>query len=197
MTTLSAAVLLFLVMDPVGNIPVFISLLSGLPRRRARVVLLREMLIALAILIAFLFAGRYVLDVLQISEPALSIAGGVILFLIALKMIFASSQDIFGGMPEGEPLVVPLATPLIAGPSAMATVLLLMARQPGRWPGWLAALVGAWFAAGIVLFLAEWFGRVLGKRGITALQRLMGMILTTVAVQMFLTGAHTFFETAP
>lgn len=194
MTTLSATVLLFLVMDPFGNIPVFLSLLSGLPPGRARVILVRELLIALGVLIVFLFAGRYILHVLQITEPALSISGGVILFLIALKMIFSDVQEMFGKAPEGEPFIVPLAVPLIAGPSAVATVLLLMARQPAMWPNWLVAILCAWFVSGVILYFANSLSRVLRKRGAMAIQRLSGMLLTTVAVQMFLTGLGQFLS---
>jgi multiple antibiotic resistance protein len=193
-TTLSATVLLFLVLDPIGNVPIFLSLLSGLERRRARIVLIRELLFALGILVAFLFMGRYVLQVLQITEPALSIAGGIILFLIALKMIFADVNEIFGKSPDGEPFVVPLAVPLIAGPSALATVLLLMAREPGMWPTWLLAIFCAWLASGLLLYFATSLERLLGDRGATAVQRLSGMLLTTVAVQMFLTGIREFLK---
>lgn len=194
MTTLSASVLLFLVMDPVGNMPVFLSLLSGLDPRRARVVVVRELLIALGVLIVFLFFGRYILQVLQITEPALSIAGGIILFLIALKMIFSDVSEMFSKSPGGEPFIVPLAVPLIAGPSAMATVLLLMARQPGEWPNWLLAIFCAWLVSGIILYFASFLERVLGRRGTTAVERLSGMLLTTVAVQMFLTGVERFIS---
>ncbi|MFO7906851.1 MAG: MarC family protein [Pirellulaceae bacterium] len=197
MTILSAAVMLFLVMDPVGNVPVFVSLLGGMELRRARVVVVRELVIALAALMLFLFCGQVFLDVLDVSEPALGIAGGVILFLIALKMIFGGSGDIFKEDSMGEPFVVPLAIPLIAGPSAAATVLLLMARAPDRWLHWLMALVAAWFASGVILVFAASFSRLLGERGLHAVERLMGMLLTAVAVQMFLGGVHDFVSTLP
>lgn len=194
MTIFSAALVMFLVLDPVGNIPIFLSILGGYSPQRARQILLRELAIALGVLLIFLFAGRYLLDALHISEPSLSIAGGIILFLIALKMIFADVQEIFRHSPDGEPFVVPLAVPLIAGPSAMATVLLLMAREPDRWPEWLAAVLAAWLVSGAILLLAGFFSRILGRRGLTALERLMGMLLTTVAVQMFLQGIHQFWN---
>jgi MarC family membrane protein len=196
MTTLSAALLLFLVMDPIGNLPVFISLLSGFESRRARAILVRELVIALGLLIIFLFIGDALLRWLHISQPALGISGGVILFLIAVKMIFANVKEMFGQMPEGEPFIVPLATPLIAGPSATAMVLLLNAREPHRWDDWLLAIVCAWLATGAVLLLAGPVSRLLGIRGIMALERLMGMLLTTLAVQMFLDGAQQFFARA-
>ena len=130
MTILSAAILLFLVMDPMGNVPVVVTLLAGFDHRRARRIVVREMAIALAVLVLFLLAGRWLLDLLHISEPALGIAGGIILFLIAVRMIFGGTREMFGDAVDGEPFVVPLAVPLIAGPSAAATILLLMARQP-------------------------------------------------------------------
>jgi MarC family membrane protein len=175
-------------MDPLGNAPVFLSILKDVDRRRWRKIIARELIIALAVLIIFLLCGRYILGLLQISEPALSIAGGIILFLIALKMIFS----IYGGGDsesiEGEPLIVPLAIPLVAGPSAITTVLLLVTREPTRLFDWSLALVVAWLATAIILLLAVNLSKILGKRGLLALQRLMGMILTTIAVQMFLTG---------
>lgn len=192
MTILSAAILLFLVMDPVGNIPLFVALLGNMAPGRARQIVIRELLIALAVLMFFLFGGRVVLDTLQISEPALSIAGGVVLFLIALKMIFGDAHEIFRESPEGEPFVVPLAVPMIAGPSAVATVLLLMARDPARWMEWLAALFGAWLASGAILVAAVSLARIPGPRILSAVERLMGMLLTTVAVQMFLSGMRDF-----
>ncbi len=192
MTLLSAALLLFLVIDPVGNAPVFAALLSHLPPGRRRQVIARELLFALGVMVSFLFLGEKLLGLLQISEPALSISGGIILFLIALRMIFLDPSEIFGRSPEGEPYFVPLAVPLIAGPSLLATILLLQARQPDRWPEWLAAVLIAWFAGAVVLLAADAVTSVLGQRGATAVQRLMGMLLTTVSVQMFLTGLKKF-----
>lgn len=172
------------------------QLLGGMPPRRARRIVIRELLIALAVLALFLLGGRAVLDVLQISEPALSIAGGVILFLIAVKMIFGSAREIFREDPAGEPFVVPLAVPMIAGPSAAATVLLLMARNPGLWLHWLAALVAAWLASGVILLAAVSFTRIPGQRVLNAVERLMGMLLTIVAVQMSLSGLQAFLAPA-
>ena len=196
MTTFSAAFMLILVMDPIGNVPVFLSLVAPLETGRARRVIIRELLIALGLLILFLFTGRFVLDLLHITEPALGIAGGIILFLISIKMIFSDPSQLFSEAPEGEPFIVPLATPLIAGPSALATVLLLMASRPAFWPQWLTAIVLAWLVTGLILVSASSFARILGDRGTTAIQRLMGMILTTIAVQMLLTGVEKFLNGA-
>ncbi len=195
MTILAAATLLFLVMDPIGNVPLFVTILGDLPSQRARWVVMRELSIALAVLVVFLFGGQVMLSVLHITEPALSIAGGLILFLIAIKMIFGRPGDVFSDNVEGEPFIVPLAIPLIAGPSAVATVLLLMAREPERWLSWLTALFCAWLASGAILVFATSFSRLLGRRGLHAVERLMGILLTTVAVQMFLGGLRDFVAT--
>jgi len=188
MTILSATLLLFLVLDPVGNVPAFLCILKDTEPERQRHIIVRELLIALFVLVFFMFLGRYILLILRISEPALSISGGIILFLIAIRMIFSSVSEMFVGGPGGEPFIVPLAVPLIAGPSAVATVLLLMAREPHRWLEWLAAVVLAWFFAGVILLFCAPLRRLFGQRGLTAMERLMGMILTTVAVEMFISG---------
>lgn len=130
MTVYSAALLLFLVMDPVGNIPFFLTTLKNVDSAKHRRIIVRELLIALAVLVFFLFAGQLILDVLHISEPSLSIAGGIILFLIAIRMIFASPEGIFNTELQGEPFIVPLAIPFVAGPSALAAVLLMRSREP-------------------------------------------------------------------
>ncbi len=194
MTLLSAAVLLFLVTDPIGNAPIFAALLSHLPPGRRRTVIARELSFALAVMLTFLFLGEVLLGVLEISEPALSIAGGIVLFLIAIRMIFLDASEIFGRAPEGEPYFVPLAVPLVAGPSTLATILLLRARQPDRWPEWLAAILLAWLVGAAVLLAADRVTAALGRRGASAVQRLMGMLLTTVSVQMFLTGLRKFLS---
>jgi multiple antibiotic resistance protein len=187
MSIVSSAFLLLLVMDPLGNIPAFLSALKDVdPARQTRIVI-RELLIALAIMIVFLFAGQVVLGLFHISESALTIAGGVILFLIALRMVFPSadrpSEDI-----TGEPFIVPLAIPFVAGPSLLATELLLMSREPERWRDWLLALAGAWLATAIILMLASRLRAFLSQKGLVAMERLMGMVLVAIAVQMFLSG---------
>lgn len=163
MSLISASAVLFLVLDPVGNMPVFLSLLGNLPRRRQIAVIIREMLLALVTLLLFLFSGRYITALLDISQPSLSISGGIVLFIIAVRMIFAQGSTILGEFPEGEPFLVPLAIPSIAGPGAMTTLMLLMAREPRRWPVWLTALLLAWCAAGAVLVLMPLIAR--GSRG--------------------------------
>ena len=194
LTLTSAAVLLFLVMDPLGNIPFFLAALSRVEADRQRLVVVRELVIALAVMVVFLFAGRYFLALLHVSEPALTTAGGVILLLIAIRMIFPSALRPLEEQVEGEPFVVPLAIPYVAGPSALATELLLMSREPTRWPEWLGALLAAWVATSLILYFSSGMRRFLSERGLRAIERLMGMVLITVAIQMLMTGIERFLE---
>ena len=194
MSVFAVVVTLFLVMDPIGNIPMFLSLLRQVDEARRKRVILREVLIAFAVLALFLFFGKYVLSALHITEPALGIAGGVVLFLIAVRMVFPWGRDQNVEAPVGEPLVVPLAIPLIAGPSAMATVILLSNQAPGRIWMWFLALAIATAAALVVLLSAEILRRRLGSRFLVAIERLMGMILATLSVQMLLNGIREYVQ---
>jgi multiple antibiotic resistance protein len=196
MTIFSAALLLFLVMDPFGNVPVFLSVLRPVEHGRRRWIIGRELLIALVFLVAFLFGGQYLLGAIGLSESSVTVAGGLILFLIALKMVFPSPGGVFGEDVEDasdDPILVPLAVPLIAGPSALASVLFIMSKAPARWPEWLAALLLAWTATGLVLLLAPNLARLLGRRGLVATERLMGMVLTAIAAKMVLGGVAEFY----
>ena len=185
-------------MDPFGNVPLFLSALNPIAADRRRKVIIRELLLALAalILFLFLFLGRYILSAIGISESILTTAGGVILFLIALRMVFPPAR---GPYPvdvdesSGEPILVPLAIPLLAGPSALASVLFLMSSDPGRWPDWLAAVLIAWAMTATVLLLSSPLARLIKKRGLIAIERLMGMVLTAIAIKMILTGVEDFF----
>lgn len=191
MTVLSAALILFLVMDPLGNIPLFMATLKTVDEKRLRFVIVRELLFALGILIFFLFLGQYLLRLLGITETALTAAGGLVLMIIAIRMIFPlkdrSQEDV-----DGEPFIVPLAIPYIAGPSAMATVLLMMSSDPSNWPYWLLAVLMAWGVTAVIIFFGSYLARLLGEKGLIAVERLMGMILITLAVQMLLTGIAEF-----
>jgi len=188
----SAVVILLLVMDPIGNIPLFVSVLRQVePARRTRVIL-RECAIALAVLLAFVFFGAAILGVLGLSDPSLTIAGGVILFLIALRMIFRRPEGIFGDTVGSEPFIVPLAIPSIAGPAAIATVMLLASRAPQRLLEWCAAVSVAMLVTAALLVSAERFAKLAGEQGLLAFERLMGLILTAIAVEMLLRGIETF-----
>lgn len=198
MSLLSATILLVLVMDGLGDIPLFLAALRHVPTRRWRRVIVREMLFAWGVLVAFLLSGRAILSLLDVSERSLSIAGGIVLFLIALRMVFPASSFVADEeLPAGEPFLVPLAIPYVAGPSALSTVMLIMSRDPVRWPVWLLAVTLASAVTCALLLSAPWIRRLLGDPGLKALERLMGLVLTTLAVEMFLKGVAEFMAALP
>ncbi len=190
-TFASATILLILITDPIGNIPIFANALRHVAPARRPWVILREVLIAFILLLTFMFVGEGFLRLMNLSELSLQIGGGVILFLIALRMIFpppgTDARD-----PAGEPLIVPLAVPAIAGPSAMATVLLLVSQAPARRLEWIGALCITMAVSAIILVLAERIQRVAGERIVIALERLMGLVLVAMAIEMMLRGIKTF-----
>jgi MarC family membrane protein len=190
---LSAFILLLLVLDPLGSLPVFIPIMRGVPKDRRRHVAVREVGIAFCVLLAFMFLGSGFLRVMHLSERSLEVAGGVILLIIAIRMIFSHEGGVYG-TPEGrEPLIFPLAVPLLAGPSAMATVLLLASRQPARVMEWVGALTCAMLVSGAVLMLCDRIRRLLGDSVVSALEKLMGLVLTAIAVEMVLAGLKRYF----
>jgi multiple antibiotic resistance protein len=190
---LAVAATLFFVMDPLGNIPIFNAVLARFePHQRTRIVA-RELVFALVILLGFLFVGNAVMAFLGLSQSTLSLSGGILLFIIALRMIFprpggTENEDI------DDPFIVPLAVPLVAGPSTLAILLLLSSSQPERLWDWCVALIIAWVAATVILACSPWLMKVLGDRGVRALERLMGMLLVLLAVQMFLNGLTSFYR---
>jgi MarC family membrane protein len=196
-TILSAALLLFLILDPLGNIPVFLSVLKPLPPKRQRIVLARELLIALVVLMGFLWAGKYALDLMHLRQESVAIAGGIVLFLIGIRMIFPRPEGLMGELPGGEPFIVPLAIPLVAGPSGMAAVMLMGSNEPTRLWDWSLALLIAWGATAVILFSATLLYKWLGRSALTALERLMGMLLVAISVQMVLDGIGTYLQLQP
>lgn len=190
MDVISTGLTLLLVMDPLGNIPNFMSALRRVPEERRVGVILRECLVALGILLAVLVGGRGFMGVFGLSSEALRISGGIMLFLIALRMIFPPAGGEGSEVQEEEPFIVPLAVPLIAGPSLIATLMVLTGNPAQTlWPVFLA-LAGAWSVSTVILLGAPFFARILRRRGLMAVERLMGMLLVVLAVQMFLDGLH-------
>jgi multiple antibiotic resistance protein len=193
MTLYTATITLLLVMDPLGNIPVFLAVLKSIDPKKRQKIILRESFFAFLILTLFLFFGQYILEGMHISESALEVAGGIILFLIAIRMIFPQQPN-DDSIPSQEPFIVPLAIPFIAGPSTMTVVMLLGSQSPAGLGYWFIALATACLITTGILVFADYLRKILGERGLTAIERLMGMILTTMAVQMFLTGLQQFFH---
>ena len=191
---ISATILLILVLDPFGNLPIVLSLLAKVPPERRARVILQESLFAFVILLAFMAGGRTFMRWLQLSDTSLTIAGGIILFLISLRMVFPSKDGIFGEVPGGEPFLVPLAVPSIAGPSALATVMLMTSRDPAQLGTWVVALTIAMVVATAILLSAPRLQQVLGAQVITAFERLMGMLLTALSVEMLMRGVSTYIR---
>ncbi|EMP4394752.1 YhgN family NAAT transporter [Vibrio fluvialis] len=192
MEILSAATMLFLIMDPLGNLPIVLSILKHLDPKRRRVVLVRELCFALVILMLFLFAGKSILSFLHVQPETLSISGGIILFIIAIKMIFPSAGSITGLAAGEEPFIVPMAIPMIAGPSVIAALLLLSTQYPDNLMELSAAVILAWSCTFLILMFYGFFHKVLGERGLKAVERLMGLLLVMMSTQMFLNGIKSY-----
>jgi multiple antibiotic resistance protein len=194
MTLLSMTFSLFLLMDSIGNLPLFIAILKDIPRKRQLQIIFREMIIALLIMVAFQFVGESVLYALQIQQYAVLVSGGIILFLLSLRMIFPSAHDADANVKKDkEPFIVPLAIPLVAGPAVLALIMLYSRQQPEPYIT-ITAIVLAWVLTTAILLSSAFLNKILGKRGIIACERLMGLILTMMSVQMFLQGIAQFSE---
>lgn len=191
MTLLSLTLILFLIMDPIGSISPFLKMVKELPPSRQRYVVVREMLIALLVMFFFNLLGEGIFDMLEISETAVRLSSGVILFLFAVKILFPKRVSPRANLPEGEPFIIPLAIPLIAGPSLLATIMLFAHIVPGQ-AMMLTAILIAWFLSLIVLALAPQLHRILGNNGLMACERLMAMILVLLAIQRFMEGVKQF-----
>jgi multiple antibiotic resistance protein len=192
MDLVSAAILLVIIMDPLGNIPVFHSLLGRYPRAQRLRIIARELVIAYLVLLAFLVAGDVILRYLGLQQPALGVAGGVVLFIIALRMVFPDHDGVERRELDEEPFIVPLAVPMVAGPSALAAVLLLVSREPERFWTWLAALTAAWSVSVAILLASGLLMEMLGRRTLRALVRLTGMLLIMMATQMLMDGVTAY-----
>jgi multiple antibiotic resistance protein len=192
---LSMAFALFLLMDPIGNVPIFISVLKDIDPARQRRIIMRELIIALVIIILFNFIGDALLGFLNVTMPTIQISGGIILFLIALKMIFPGRRDPDVEIPQDkEPFIVPLATPLVAGPAVLAAVMLYSGQHQKATMMTVGAIIIAWAVSTLILISSSLWKRLLGWRGLVACERLMGLILTLIAVQMFLEGYQAFLQ---
>lgn len=189
LTLLTITLTLFLIMDPIGNVQAYLSLFKDTPPARQKKIVIREMLIALAVMLSIYALGEYLFNFLELSEVAVRIASGVVMFLIAIKIMFPDATSLRANLPAGEPFIIPFAIPLIAGPALMATILLFGHMEHCR-PMMLTAIGLSWMAACIVFFLAPILNRYLGKNGLTAAEKLMGMVLVMLAIQRFMEGVQ-------
>ena len=190
---LSTVLLLFFILDPFGNVPVLLTLLKDVDMRRRYRIIIREVLIGLAILLCFLFFGDDFLNIFHLETEAVTIAGGVIFLIIGLKMIFPDPKGAPLFSTEEEPLVVPIALPMIAGPSALATLILLSHNYPDDQQNLLISLLIAWAISTVIFLISPLLYRILKDKGLKALERLMGMLLLIMSVQMFIDGIRGVF----
>lgn len=189
----STAVLLFFLMDPLGNIPILLSVLKQYDEKKQRKVIIRECLIAFVILNIFLFFGYKILDFLDLQQESVTIAGGIILLIIGIRMIFPKPEGIMGSSGDDEPMLVPIAIPMIAGPSVLAFLILMAKNEPGHIGTSFISLTVAWVLSAIIMILAPYLHKFLRNRGLKAIERLMGMILVIMAVQMLINGIQLLF----
>lgn len=194
MSTVEITLLLFLVIDPFGNLPVVLTVLGQTTQQQYRVSLIREMVLALLILLLFAVAGEQVLGYLNLEHATLSVAGGVILFLISLKMIFKSAAEMFGESYDQDPILVPIAVPLLAGPSALTTVMILSTQQHVGLVSLVIGLLTVFLLTGIIFLLGRRISTFLGPRGVRAMEKFMGLLLNLIAVNMILVGVKDFFN---
>ena len=193
----STAVLLFFILDPFGNVPLLLSILKNIDKERRSKIIIREMFIGLLILVVFLFFGEHFLSLFHLETQSITIAGGIIFFVISLKMIFPDpdGSDMFATTKGDEPLVVPIAMPMIAGPAALATLLVLAKTNVHHSGGLFISLLLAWALAAAVLLFSPKLYKILKVKGLTALERLMGMLLLIMSVQMFIDGIRALIPT--
>lgn len=194
-TLLSLSLSLFIVMNAFGNTSFFLSLLKGIPRKRQKQIVIRELLISLFIIILFNYIGVYLLRFLNVTQDIVQIAGGVILFLLSLKMLFPQEKEKQEADLKKitEPFIVPLAIPLVAGPAVLAAVMLYSPQVPNLIM--IGAISLSWFVTLVILLLSAHLSEWLGERGLVAIERLMGFVMVLIAIQMFLSGLKTFMKT--
>jgi len=192
-STLSTAFTLFLIINSLGMAPVILALLKDYAPKQQRLIMLREAIIALLFILVFKYIGEAFFSWLEIGRPSIEVAGGVILFLIALRMIFPhlKANDEMELSKEG-PFIVPIAVPLLAGPGTLTTVMIQARSNPDS-INMLYAIFIAWICSLLVLLAAPTLKRIIGTRGLNAFERLMGLILTLLAVQMMMHGLTNFY----
>jgi MarC family membrane protein len=193
--SLSAAVLLLLlVLDPFGSLPVYLATLSAVAQERRLYLAIRESVIAFVILLLFMLSGQQFLTLMHLTERSLAVSGGVILFIIAIRMVFGEAS---GGLADTkishEPFIVPLAVPMLAGPSAMATVLMMASTEQDNLITWILALAIAVAISCLVIISANQIRRIVGSDVVEATQKLMGLVLAAVATEMILSGLKKYF----
>lgn len=196
MNLFNITLVLLLIMDPLGNLSSYLTMVNELNPKRQHWIVIREMLIALAVMLFFNYLGEVIFDFLDLSETTVRLSSGIILFLIAMKILFTARDSPRANLPKGEPFIFPLAVPLIAGPALLATIMLYAHLETSQSIMIFAILI-AWLISVIIFYFADTIKKILGTNGLMACERLIGMILVLVAVQRFLEGILLFWTTHP
>lgn len=194
MTIFSISLVLFLIMDPIGNISSFLKMVEEIPPKKQNMILIREMLIALLVMVIFNYIGEGIYELLQISDPAVRLSSGVILFIISVQILFPNLSGLRENLPKEEPFIIPFAIPLIAGPSVLATIMLYAHMEQSQ-PVMLFSILCAWILALLVMIAAKPLYKIMGENGLMACEKLMGMVLVLIAIQRFLDGVEQYVAT--
>lgn len=192
MSIIQLAMIFFIVTNPIGNSPTIIALIKDYSVREQQKILLREAIISMLLAMFFLFLGETFLNCLNIQNFALTTSGGVLLFIVALKMIFSTRDERQIVGPKQAPFIVPIATPLLSG-AGLLTMIMLYSKQEANDMKILLAILLAWVGVTAVLVAAPYMQIFLGKRGLAALEQLMGMLLAMIATEMIVNGFSLFF----
>lgn len=193
MSLFQIALTFFLVANPIGNSPAIIALVKDFEFEQQKRILIREGLIALVIALFFQYFGEVFLGVLQVQNFTVSMTGGTLLFLVALGMIFSKGEADASKQKKKEPFIVPIATPILSGPGLMA-IIMLYSRQENNNAKITFAILSAWVFVLAVVMAAPYLQKILGKRGLVALEQLMGMLLAMMSAGMILKGISLFVE---
>lgn len=193
-TALSIALIYFLVANPIGNSPTVLTLVKHYDFDRQKKILFRETMISLLIALFFQFFGELFLSLLKISDFTLTLTGGIVLFILALQMIFHKPEVEGSATTKQEPFIVPIAIPLISGPGLMTMIMVTSREEANNFKISLAILI-AWFGVTLVLVGAPYLQKLIGKRGMDAMEQVMGMILGLISMNMIVNGAQLFVKT--
>ena len=185
---IGTAVLLMFILDPFGNVPLLLTILKDVDKKRKKFIIIRESIFGLIILLTFFFFGEAFLSIFHLETASVTIAGGVIFFVIALKMIFPGEKGNVTLFGSQDPFIVPIAIPLIAGPSALATIMIMTKSYSDHFWALFASVMLAWTASTFILYMSPLLYKILREKGLSALEKLMGMLLLMLAVQMFVDG---------
>lgn len=191
---LSIAITFFLIANPIGNSPAIIALIKDFEFDKQKKIMLRESLYALLLALFFQYSGEVFLNQLQIANYTLSLSGGILLLLVALDMLFHTQSTSKTSGNKKDPVFVPIATPLISGPGLLSMIMVFSQREQNNLKVSLAILL-AWVGITIVLASAPYLNRILGNKGLSVMEQIMGLLVAMMSIELIVSGAQMFFTT--